>query len=128
MPNEIELHFSQEAAVIGKRCSTFRLLVISDENIAKNESAHICIQNISDRKIIGKIFLATAKPPKTKEEIITVPKDILSSDQKNELVNWANSFYRNTNITNWEQSINLWKDQLETYNQSTANCHNLCIY
>src|SRR5574344_1861463 len=125
MPNKIELTFSQEAAVIGKQCSTFRLLVISDEHIAKHESAHICIQNISDRKIIGKIFLTTAKPPKTKEEICTVPENILNPIQKDELVNWANSSYRNTNITNWEQSINLWNDQLETYNQSTAKCHNL---
>jgi hypothetical protein len=49
---EIATHYSQEAAVIGKQCSTFRLLVISDEYIAKHESAHICIQNISNWKLI----------------------------------------------------------------------------
>ena len=51
---EIATHYSQEAAVIGKQCSTFRLLVISDEYIAKHESAHICIQNISNWKLITK--------------------------------------------------------------------------
>ena len=46
------------------------------------------------------------------------PPNLLKGKDIDAFKEWANATYRNTNITNWQQSKNLWEDQLEAFHAS----------
>ncbi len=115
MPLNEELEHLWEMAVIGKSCGAFRMVVRSNESVTKTEPAHVSVQETNSWQFIGKVLLNTAKPPINEDEIITDPIDLGEPFDRKKCLKWANSPYRNTNITNWEQAINAYEDQRETF-------------
>ena len=115
LPLNEEMEHLWEMATIGKSCGAFRMVVRSNESVTKTEPAHVSIQETNSWQFIGKVFLNTPKPPKNEDEIVTDPIDLGKPFDRRECLKWANSQYRNTNITNWEQAINAYNDQRETF-------------
>ena len=102
-----------EAAVVGKSCGWFRVIVQSNSSTSKTERAHVCIQEIKTLKIIGKIFLNSEKAPSKLDALEMSPENLFEDKDIELFKEWANAPYRNTNITNWQQANYLWQDQLK---------------